>query len=242
MDRRRWHPSGVEGPEVPANPAIRRGATARPVRCTGRRCAGTTSSGHGAAWKRTRYWPTRRRVLNIRGEYNPKSLRREKTIVDKRPIYWAIAFLVMLVAPLLVPSDYENSLLTAAAIFAIYGAINLCWTLIIGTAGIYSLASYAVVGAGAYGRPTSRSMGLPWWSPPMVGRSSAGLRHHHRHPATRLDGFYYALLTLGLVELCRVYIIQSREFGSATGGSTGRHLYSGGGSTSSSARLLRRLA
>ena len=29
--------------------------------------------------------------------------------------------------------------------------INLCWMLIVGTAGIFSLASYAVVGAAAYG-------------------------------------------------------------------------------------------
>ena len=30
--------------------------------------------GHGRfTWHRLRYWPTRRRVLRIRGEYNPKS-------------------------------------------------------------------------------------------------------------------------------------------------------------------------
>ena len=35
-------------------------------------------AGHGARlWARTRYWPTRRRVLNIRGGYNPKTLRTE---------------------------------------------------------------------------------------------------------------------------------------------------------------------
>lgn len=37
-------------------------------------------------------------------------------------------------------------------------------------------------------------------------------------PANRLDGFYYSLLTIGVVELCRVYVVQSRELGSATGG------------------------
>ena len=40
--------------------------------------------------------------------------------------------------------------MTAAAVFAIYASINLCWMLIVGTAGIFSLASYAVVGAAAY--------------------------------------------------------------------------------------------
>ena len=34
--------------------------------------------GHGSAtWNRLRYWPTRRRGLRVRGEYNPKTLRRE---------------------------------------------------------------------------------------------------------------------------------------------------------------------
>jgi len=37
-------------------------------------------------------------------------------------------------------------------------------------------------------------------------------------PALRLDGFYYGLLTLGLNELCRVFITTSRAFGSSSGG------------------------
>ena len=37
-------------------------------------------------------------------------------------------------------------------------------------------------------------------------------------PALRLDGFYYALLTLGLNELCRVFFTTSKQFGSASGG------------------------
>ena len=44
-------------------------------------------------------------------------------------------------------------------------------------------------------------------------------------PALRLDGFYYALLTLGLNELCRVYFVTSKEFGSATGGLYGASTY-----------------
>src|SRR5438128_2573695 len=102
--------------------------------------------GHGgSSWSRKRYWPTRRRVLDIRGEYNPKSLRREKTIADKRPIWWVLGLLALILAPLFMPAAFQSTLLTAGAIFGIYSAINLCWMLIIGTAGIYSLASYAVV-------------------------------------------------------------------------------------------------
>ena len=51
-------------------------------------------------------------------------------------------------------------------------------------------------------------------------------------PALGLDGFYYALLTLGLNELFRVFFTTSKQFGSASGGlygaifsstKTGRH-------------------
>ena len=37
-------------------------------------------------------------------------------------------------------------------------------------------------------------------------------------PALRLDGFYYALLTLGLNELFRVFFTTSKQFGAASGG------------------------
>src|SRR5882724_5448275 len=127
--------------------------------------------GHGARlWSRLRYWPTRRRALDIRGEYNPKSKRREKTIVDKRPIWWVMALVALFLAPLFFPDSMQSTLLTAGAIFLIYTSINLCWMLIIGTAGIYSLASYAVVGASAFGTAyLSIHYGLPWYTLPFIG-------------------------------------------------------------------------
>jgi branched-chain amino acid transport system permease protein len=184
--------------------------------------------GHGTRpWHRTRWWPTRRRILLLRGGYNPKTLRPEKTISDKRPLYWIMAFAAMLVMPFLVPVSLTNTMLTAAAIFGIYAAINLCWMLVIGTAGIYSLAPYSVVGAAAYGTAyLSIQYGMPWWSLPLFGTVigfTFGLII--AIPAIRLDGFYYALLTLGLNELCRVYVLQSRTFGSATGGLYGADSY-----------------
>ncbi len=184
--------------------------------------------GHGGhLWWRTRYWPTRRRVLNIGGSYNRKTLRREKTILDKRPIWWTMAFAGFLLMPFAVPDDLWNTVMTAAAVFGIYAAVNLCWMLIIGTAGIYSLASYAVVGAAAYGATYIAILtGIPWWMLPLAG-AAIGLIFGVviALPAMRLDGFYYALLTLGVVELCRVYVIQSRVFGSATGGLYGAPSY-----------------
>ncbi|MFC0242734.1 branched-chain amino acid ABC transporter permease [Rhodopseudomonas telluris] len=184
--------------------------------------------GHGGAlWTRTRYWPTRRRVLNIRGEYNPKTMRREKTIVDKRPIWWMLALAAFFIMPLFVPVSSFNTVMSAASVFAIYAAINLCWMLVVGTAGIFSLATYAVVGAAAYGTTYMAIMlGLPWWLLPLAG-ALIGLAFGIliALPAMRLDGFYYALLTLGVVELCRVYVVQSRQFGSATGGLYGAPSY-----------------
>ncbi len=184
--------------------------------------------GHGAeTWNRWRYWPTRRRLLRIRGEYNAKTLRREKTIVDKRPIWWVLGLLALALVPWLTPMRLENTLLTAGATFGIYAAINLCWMLVIGTAGIFSLATYAVVGTAAFLTAfLSAQFGLPWWLLPpagaIVGLIFGGLI---ALPATRLDGFYYALLTLGLNELCRVYFVTSKEFGAATGGLYGAHTY-----------------
>lgn len=114
--------------------------------------------GHGAKlWSRPRYWPTRRTPLLIRGEYNPKTLRREKTIVDKRPIWWLLGLALFLIWPFLMPSEQQGSLFAASSIFFIYASVNLCWMLIIGTAGIYSLASFAVVGAAGYAADISVS-------------------------------------------------------------------------------------
>jgi len=184
--------------------------------------------GHGRRlWRRTRWWPTRRRVLQVRAGYNPKTLRTEKTIVDKRPVWWALAFALMLLAPWGVPDSISNVFFTVAATCGIYAAMNLCWMLVIGTAGIYSLATYSIAGAAAYGTAyLSIQYGWPWWSLPLAGMPIGlvfGLLI--ALPATRLDGFYYALLTLGLNELCRVYVLQSRTFGSATGGLYGAESY-----------------
>jgi branched-chain amino acid transport system permease protein len=184
--------------------------------------------GHGRfTWHRLRYWPTRRRVLRIRGEYNPKSQRREKTIVDKRPIWWMLGLLALAIGPLFIPTDFQGTLLTAGATFGIYAAISLCWMLIIGTAGIMSLATYAVVGTAAFVTSfLSIKAGLHWWLLPPIG-ALVGLVFGGiiALPATRLDGFYYALLTLGLNELCRVYFSTSRIFGSAQGGLYGADTY-----------------
>lgn len=185
-------------------------------------------TGGGTLWQRWRWPGTRRTLLNLSGQYNPKDLAAERKVIDKRPLYWIAGLAALFVVPPLLGIALESStLLGAAAIFALYAAINLVWMLIIGTAGIFSLATLAVVGAAAYtGAWLSIEYGLPWWG--MVGVGAAvGLVFGFviALPAMRLEGFYYALLTMGLVELCRVSVVQSRALGSATGGLFGADGY-----------------
>ena len=179
------------------------------------------SSNHGSKlWNRTRWWPTRRTILWTQGVYNRKSLKAEKVRKDKRPIFWFLGLVFLALFPFIVPEDYKNTLLVAGGIFGIYASINLCWTLVIGTANIFSLATYAVVGAAAFGTSwLSINLGLPWWTLPLIGMGVGFICGIIiAIPALRLDGFYYGLLTLGLNELCRVYVVTSKTFGSASGG------------------------
>jgi len=178
-------------------------------------------------WKRLRWWPTRRHLLHVKGIYNRKTLNAEKKILDRRPIYWVICMVILFIGPLLFPSSMQSSLLTAGATFGIFAAINVCWTLIIGTASIFSLATYAVVGVAAFLTSwLSINFGMPWFSLPLIGAAIGfAMGGLIALPALRLDGFYYALLTLGLNELCRVYFTTSQEFGSASGGLYGADSY-----------------
>ncbi|SIT80124.1 branched-chain amino acid ABC transporter permease [Pontibaca methylaminivorans] len=171
-------------------------------------------------WDRLRWWPTRRNLLHVRGIYNRKTLAAEKKILDRRPVYWALCLLLIALGPFLFPGAMYNTLLSAGTIFCIFAAVNVCWTLILGTASIFSLATYAVVGVSAFVTTyASIQIGLPWFTLPILGGflglAMGGLI---AIPALRLDGFYYALLTLGLNELCRVFFTTSKQFGSASGG------------------------
>ena len=132
----------------------------------------------------------------------------------------AVLSMFVVAGPLLFPQSQTNALLTAGATFGIFAAINVCWTLIIGTASIFSLATYAVVGTAAFVTSLlSIRAGIPWFALPPIGAFiGLGFGILIAAPALRLDGFYYALLTLGLNELFRVFFTTSKQFGSASGG------------------------
>jgi branched-chain amino acid transport system permease protein len=233
----------VLAPSRDGDDAIAAPATgARRLFLVGRRRLLPRLKGHGGElWHRWRYPLTRRTLLLTETTYNPKTLAAEKKVVDKRPFYWIAGLLVLLVVP---PVFGDNSFLSAGTVFAIYAAINVVWMLVIGTAGIFSLATLAVVGTAAYGTAyLSINVGLPWW-----GMIAAGPLFGLLFglviaiPAIRLEGFYYALLTVGIVELCRVYVVQSRALGSATGGLYGAQTFIPEGMSERGGLLLSYLA
>lgn len=158
---------------------------------------------------------TRRHLLKWRSRLNPKTLRQERILADKKPLWWALGLGgLALAAPFL-----GNSALTVASIFCIFSAINVLWTLIIGTAGIFSLATLAVVGIGAYASAALNVyLGLPWplmfLAGGLAGLVVGGLL---ALPSTRLDGLYYALLTMGLAEICRVFVQQLKALTAQNG-------------------------
>ena len=113
----------------------------------------------------------------------------------------------------------SNQALTIASIFCIFTAINLLWTLIIGTAGIFSLATLAVVGIGGYvSAALNVYAGMPWpfmfLAGGLVGLVVGGFL---ALPSTRLDGLYYALLTMGFAEICRVFVQQLKSLSAMNG-------------------------
>ena len=171
-----------------------------------------------------RRWPwSKTSVVHVGGRFNPKTLGRERFVARKSPLWWVVFLALTLLIPLVLGTD---KILTIASTFAIYASINLMWMLIMGTAGIFSLASLAVTGVAAYTACwLTINAGLPWPLMFPVG-AIAGLVVGViiAIPARRMDGMYYALLTLGVSEICRAYALQARWIGAQSQGSL-----SGGG-------------
>jgi branched-chain amino acid transport system permease protein len=114
-------------------------------------------------------------------------------------------------------------------LFSLYLAINLMWMLVIGTAGIYSFATIAIVGVSAYlvtylaGGSTagldfasakSMNVGLMLVIAAAAGAVVGALV---AAPAIRLRGVYFALFTIGLVEVGRAIAVQQEVLGQNQG-------------------------
>jgi branched-chain amino acid transport system permease protein len=133
--------------------------------------------------------------------------------------FWLVAFLAALMLPLVNGGDY---FLGVCVLFAIYASTNLMWSLVLGTAGIPSFATLAIVGTSAYAAAylaDKHDVGILLTIPvaTVVGALAGVLV---AAPAIRLRGIYFALFTLGLAELCRSVVLQSQSLGETLGLST----------------------
>jgi len=121
----------------------------------------------------------------------------------------------------------------------IYLTWNTMWGLVLGTAGLQSFATIAVAGISAYvaaylsvdvgasgalacAEGGGRLLGLPvvqWWvAIPVAVVVGVIVGFVISLPAIRLRGIYFALLTIGLVELARAFFGQDKcNFGGAQG-------------------------
>ncbi len=169
--------------------------------------------------RRARVPFTKRHWLQWRARYNEKTLQTERRLDDKRPLWWTLALLALLVVTPFMP----NSVISAVAAFCLYSAINILWSLVIGTAGIFSLATLAVVGLAGYAAAAANVyLGVPWpLMFPIGALVGLGVGVVLALPSTRLDGLYYALLSLGFSEICRVFIIQLKPLTAANGSING---------------------
>ena len=114
-------------------------------------------------------------------------------------------------------------------LFSLFASINLMWTLVIGTAGLYSFATIAVVGACAYvgalvsggsiaGKEleSARSLNVVFMILIATG-FGALLGAIVAAPTIRLRGIYFALFTIGLAEVGRAIVKQHEVLGKNSG-------------------------
>lgn len=130
--------------------------------------------------------------------------------------FWLCALAAAVSLPFVFRDDY---FLGVCVLFGIYVGINLMWTLVIGTAGLVSFATLAIVGASAYlaGYIVVKE-GWPW--PALLAiATGAGAASGLivALPAIRLRGVYFALFTMGLIELARAYVEQNNDLGGPQG-------------------------
>jgi len=166
----------------------------------------------GRTFHRRRFPFTKRPILRLNGQFNPFTLQREMTLQDKKSMFWLVGLGLLLLLPI---ASGTERVLVLFGIACIYAAINVMWTLIIGTAGLQSFATLATVGVGSYGAGyLSVTYGVPWPLMLIVGLVLGALMGFIISlPARRLDGLYYALLTLGLSEFMRNFVTQSDALG-----------------------------
>ena len=133
-------------------------------------------------------------------------------------------------APILFFVVYNNELFAGQwVLFSLYVSINLMWTIVIGTAGLYSFATVAIFASCAYlatlvsggstaGREleSARSMNVLLMLI-IAAAFGAFLGAIIAAPTIRLRGVYFALFTIGLAEVGRSLVKQQDKLGQDQG-------------------------
>ena len=139
-----------------------------------------------------------------------------KGILPRGTIFWTVLLLIGLFLPL---TFGGLGFLSDLGLFTVYASANLMWTLVLGTAGIYSFATFAIAGASGYfAGYLSVAHGWPWPAMLVAGivvGCLLGLAV--AVPAVRLRGVYFALLTFGLASLFASYVTVTDAVGGAQG-------------------------
>ncbi|MCR9140163.1 MAG: branched-chain amino acid ABC transporter permease [Alphaproteobacteria bacterium] len=107
----------------------------------------------------------------------------------------------------------ERYLLGEIIIFFIWAMVAMNWNVLMGHAGVFSLAQMLFVACGAYGVAMGVTFGgLPVWAAiPIAAMASAALALVIGMACLRLTGAYVALLTYAIAEMIHVLIITDTE-------------------------------
>ena len=140
--------------------------------------------------------------------------------MDRRLQY--ILFAVWLLALASTPFWATNYIVRLAVVIAMYSALTLSWNFIGGFAGYPSFSTAAFFGLGCYAGALAQRSGVPMvlaWAVAtlFVGAFAAALGAI----ILRLRGHYFAIGSIGIVEVVRLVI---SSWGSLTGGGDGLNL------------------
>ena len=131
--------------------------------------------------------------------------------MDRRLQY--ILFAVWLLALASTPLWATNYIVRLAVVIAMYSALTLSWNFIGGFAGYPSFSTAAFFGLGCYAGALAQRSGVPMvlaWAVATLGAI-----------ILRLRGHYFAIGSIGIVEVVRLVI---SSWGSLTGGGDGLNL------------------
>lgn len=128
----------------------------------------------------------------------------------------AAGFIVSLLVPLVVRSDYQLQVLFRIYLFA---ALGLAWNLVGGYAGQLSLGHAAYFGAGAYGLALFTRAGLPAWAAlPLLAGVAMVFALLIGGVSFRLRGPYFVLATIAFAEVVH---LAAKNLPGVTGGDVG---------------------